>query len=104
MGLYYTKKNGNRLEIEKQQDYGYDVLDLEIMPDHVHLLVDVNPQIGIHKIVNKIKVITSRELRNEFSSLKSRLPTLWTRSKFISTVGTVTLEVVKKYIGEQKGV
>jgi len=92
------------LIFEKQQAFSYKVLDLEIMSDHVHLLLDVNPKTGIYTIVNKIKGYTSRELRKEFRSLRSRLPTLWTRSKFISSVGTVTLEVVKKYIEEQKGV
>jgi putative transposase len=92
------------LIVEKQQDYGYEVLDMEVMPDHVHLLLDVNPQIGIAGVVAKIKGYTAHTLRKEFPHLKSRLPALWTRSKFVSTVGTVTLEVVKKYIEDQKGV
>lgn len=89
---------------EKQSDYDYEVLDMEVMPDHVHLLLDVNPQVGIASVVSKIKGYTARTLRKEFPLLKSRLPSLWTRSKFASTVGAVTLEVVKKYIEDQKGV
>ncbi len=92
------------LILEKQSEYGYEILDMEVMPDHVHLLLDVNPKIGIVDIVNKIKGYSSHVLRAEFPSLKSRLPTLWTRSKFISSVGAVSLEVVKKYITEQKTV
>ncbi len=88
----------------KQTEYGYEVLDMEIMPDQVHLLLDVNPKKGVFNVANHIKGYTSHELRNEFSTLKSRLPTLWTQSKFISSVGAVTLEVVKKYIEGQKGV
>ena len=76
---------------------------MEIMPDHVHLLLDVNPQIGISSVVAKIKRYTAHTLRKEYPSLKSRLPSLWTRSKFISTVGSVTLAVVKQYIEDQKG-
>jgi len=72
------------------------------MPDHVHLLIDVSPKIGVWTTVNKIKGYTSNILRKEFPELKSKLPTLWTHSKFISTVGSVTLETVKKYIEEQK--
>ena len=75
---------------------------MEVMPDHVHLLLDVNPMVGIVTIVSKIKGYTSRTLREEFPTLKRRLPTLWTHSRFISTVGAVTLEVVKKYIEDQK--
>ena len=92
------------LILAKQSEYKYEVLDMEVMSDHVHLLLDVNPKIGIVDIVNKIKGYTSHTLRIEFPSLKSRLPTLWTRSKFISSVGAVSLEVVKKYIMEQKSV
>ncbi len=99
-----VEKRLKGLILEKQDEYGYKILDMEVMPDHVHLLIDTNPIIGIFTIVNKIKGYTSHELRKEFPSLKSRLPTLWTQSKFISSVGAVTLEVVKKYIEEQKGV
>ena len=81
-----------------------NLIELEIMPDHVHLLIDSNPKIGIYNQINKIKGFTSHELRKEFPSLKKRLPCLWTRSKFISTVGSVSLEVVKKYIENQKNV
>ena len=98
------EKRLKELIIEKQSEYGYDVLDLEVMPDHVHLLLDVNPKKGVETAVNMIKGYTSHELRKEFQSLRTRLPTLWTHSKFISSVGSVTLEVVKKYIEEQKSV
>jgi len=92
------------LIISKELEYGYEVLDMEVMPDHVHLILDVNPKTGIFTVVSRIKGYTSHELRKEFPSLTRRLPTLWTQSKFISSVGAVTLEVVKKYIEEQKRV
>lgn len=92
------------LILEKQEEYSYEVLDMEVMPDHVHLLLDVDPMIGIITVVSKIKGYTSKQLREEFPLLKKRIPTLWTHSRFISTVGAVTLEVVKKYIEEQKNV
>jgi putative transposase len=89
---------------DKQSDYGYAVLGIEIMPDHVHLLLDVNPQLGVVQVVGKIKGYTAHTLRAEYPWLKKRLPSLWTRSKFISSVGAVTLDVVQKYIENQKGV
>lgn len=92
------------LILEKQTDYKYKILEMEIMPDHVHLLLDVNPRFGIHNQICKIKGFTSFTLRSEFPKLKTRIPTLWTRSAFISTVGSVSLEVVKKYIENQKHV
>ena len=88
---------------QKEQEYHFEILEMEVMPDHVHLLLDVNPKYGIYDIVNHIKGFTSHELRKEFKELRTKLPTLWTRSKFISSVGAVTLEVVKRYIEEQKG-
>jgi len=93
-----------QLILSKQKEYGFEVLDIEVLPDHVHLLIDVNPKKGVFTIVNMIKGYTSHELRKEFPELKSRLPTLWTQSKFISSVGAVTLEVVKRYIEAQKSV
>lgn len=75
-----------------------DIIEMEIMPDHVHLLMEVDPQFGIHKAVKRIKGQTSRILRQEFSWLASRLPTLWTNSYFVSTVGGAPLSVIKQYI------
>ncbi len=92
------------LVLAKQDEYGYMVMEMELLPDHVHLLLDVDPRKGINTVVGKIKAFTSHELRNEFPWLKKRLPTLWTRSKFISTVGAVTLAVVQQYIEQQKNV
>jgi putative transposase len=89
---------------EKQEEYGYSILGMEVMPDHVHLLLDINPKIGIYPVLSKIKGYTSHSLREEFPALKKRLPCLWTNSNFISTCGSVSLEIVKSYISEQKNV
>ena len=78
-----------------------DLIEYEIMPDHVHLLLEVDPQLGIHKVVKRLKGRSSRFLRKEFPSIKSRLPTLWTNSYFCSTVGGATLKTIKEYIENQ---
>lgn len=75
---------------------------LEIMPDHVHLLVEIDPQYGIHRLIKQMKGKSSRILREEFPWLKSRLPTLWTNSYFVATIGGAPLEIVKQYIEQQK--
>ena len=77
---------------------------MEVMPDHVHLLVSVDPQFGIHRLIKLMKGRSSRLLRQEYPHLKRRMPTLWTNSYFVSTTGGVTLEVVKQYIEGQKHV
>lgn len=87
---------------ENQVKFKYNVVEMEVMEDHVHLLLDIHPKIGIYEVTNRIKGLTSRILREEFSILRKRIPSLWTRSKFISSVGSVSLEVVKKYIEDQK--
>jgi putative transposase len=80
-----------------------EILSLSIAPDHVHLFVKTNPRISPNKFIGLVKGFTSHELRKEFPSLKRRLPTLWTRSYFVSTHGHVSDKLIKKYIEEQKG-
>ena len=79
-----------------------EIIELEIMPDHVHLLCEVDPQYGVHKVVKEIKGATSRLLRQEFKHLTTKLPTLWTNSYFVSTVGGAPLEVIRQYVENQK--
>ena len=90
------------LEIANENDF--KVLEMEILPNHVHLLIDCNPKFGINECIKKIKGTTASILRKEFPFLKSRIPTLWTRSAFISTCGDVSLEIIKQYIENQKNV
>lgn len=81
-----------------------EIIEMEIMPDHAHLLVEVDPQYGIHRLVRQMKGRSSRLLRQEFAWLRSRIPTLWTNSYFLSTVGGAPLSVIKQYIENQKNV
>jgi putative transposase len=90
--------------VEVCREHQADVLSLEIMLDHVHLLVECDPQFGIHRLVRLIKGRSSRLLRQEFPLLKRKLPTLWTNSYFVSTVGGAPLERMKQSIENQKHV
>ena len=81
-----------------------ELIEMEVMPDHVHLLLNCDPQFGINRLVRSIKGRSSRLLRMEFPALKSRLPCLWTGSYFVSTVGGAPLAVIKQYIENQKNV
>jgi putative transposase len=80
------------------------LIEMEVMPDHVHLLLDCDPQFGIHRLVKGIKGRTSRFLRMEFPILRTRLPTLWTNGYFVSSVGGAPLSIIKQYIERQKEV
>jgi putative transposase len=88
---------------EQIEHWGQELIELEVMPDHVHLLVGCDPQFGIHRLVMTLKGSSSHALREEFSALKRRLPSQWTNSYFVSTVGGVTLETLKRYVENQKG-
>ena len=79
-----------------------EVIAMELMSDHVHLILDVDPQFGVHKVVKTIKGRTSFVLRSEFRHLTTKLPTLWTNSYFVSTVGGAPLEAIKQYVENQK--
>ncbi len=91
-----------QIVMSMQEEQNFYVIEMEVMPDHVHMLLDVDPTVGVNVVIARIKGKTAHILNREFPELPRKLPTLWTRSKFIATVGSVSLEVVKKYIEEQK--
>ena len=77
---------------------------LDVRPDHVHLVVEADPTLAVAEIVNRCKGQSSRLMRTEFPALRSRLPTLWSRSYYAGSVGHVSAETVQAYIAAQKGV
>jgi len=96
---------GRRLKeiiIEQAQKQSAGIIEMEIMPDHIHMLVEVEPQYGIHRFIKNVKGVSSYILRKEFKHLTTKLPTLWTNSYFVSTVGGAPLAVIKQYIESQK--
>ena len=101
-----TEKVENRLkELLKEIAISIDVeiLEMEVGDEnHVHLLLSLDPQFGVHRAVKRFKGATSRYLRLEFAHLKQRLPSLWTNSYFVSTVGGAPLAKIKEYIQNQK--
>lgn len=92
------------LLLQKANDIGIIIDTMEVMPDHTHLFVKSTPVLSPHYIVQQLKGFTSHELRKEFPKLKSRLPTLWTRSYYCESAGHISAETVQRYIDEQKNV
>ena len=86
------------------EEMRFEIIEMEVLPDHVHMLVEVDPQLGIHKAVKRIKGRSSHDLREEFPWLKRRLPSLWTNSYFVSTVEGASPAAARRYIEDQKGV
>jgi putative transposase len=81
-----------------------EILDLVILPDQVRTLVQVDPQYGIVKLIRNMKGQSSRLLREEFAWLRSRLPTLWTNSYFVASVGGAEITAIEEYVKNQKNV
>ena len=98
------EKRLREILIEKSEAIGCEIIIQEIMPDHVHIFVKSNPTLAPHYIVQQLKGYSSRVLRKEFPKLKSRLPTLWTRSYYCESIGHISEETIKKYIEDQKHV
>ena len=89
---------------QKAKELNARIEAMEIMPDHVHLSVSASPAITPKQIVNQMKGYTSHVLRERHDWLRSRLPTLWTRSYYIGSAGVVSQETIMKYIENQKNV
>ena len=89
---------------EKAQELNVKLEAMEIMPDYVHLFVSASPAITPQLIVNQMKGYTSHVLRKRHDWLRSRLPTLWTRSYYIGSAGEVSQMTIMKYIENQKNI
>jgi len=87
---------------EKADALGVTVEGLEVLPDHVHLFVAASPTDAPQYLANQFKGYTSRALRDEFPGLKSRLPSLWSRSYYVGSAGHVSADTIQKYIEQQK--
>ncbi len=83
-------------------DIHVDIIEMEIKPDFVHLLISVHPQFGVHRAVKAIKGRTSSVLRKEFPVLSSRIPTLWTNRYFLATVGNAPTDDIQRFVADQK--
>ena len=78
-----------------------EILAMECNQDHVHLCLNTLPTFSPTDIMAKIKGVTSKKLREEFPHLQ-HLPSLWTRSYFVSTAGNVSSETIRRYVENQK--
>ena len=87
----------------KTEELGGEILNVTVRPDHVHLFCSFPPTIAPYQIMYRLKGFTAHELRQEFPWLKSRLPSLWTRSYYVGTAGNVSAATIQKYIEAQKG-
>jgi putative transposase len=81
-------------------EHQWKLIALEIMPDHLHLLVNVKPTDSAAQVARWVKGRAAHHLRKEFPHLL-KLPSLWTPSYFVGSVGNVSTEIVKRYIENQ---
>lgn len=106
---YRKKYLGGEIEKRLKQickdvadEHNFEIKEIECERDHIHLLVEVDPQFGIHKAIKRMKGRSSRLLRQEYAILRQRLPTLWSNSYFVCTVGGAPISIIKQYIESQK--
>jgi putative transposase len=88
---------------KKAEELQVTIEAMEIMPDHVHLFVASDPTEAPQRLANQFKGYSSRILREKYPHLRSRIPSLWSRSYYIASVGKVSEATVRRYIAEQKG-
>lgn len=84
------------------QENEWEIATMEVMPDHVHMFIKAKPTDNPQNIVARIKGRSSHDLRKEFPELKTRLPSLWTRSYYCESIGSISAAAITKYIEEQK--
>lgn len=87
---------------EEADQMNVEIKALEIMPDHVHMFIEFDSRIMLHKVVKQFKGLSSNKLRTEFPWLKSRIPSLWTRSYFSCSIGHISEDTIKRYIENHK--
>jgi len=87
---------------EKAEEHKWKIEKMEVMPDYVHIFIKTTPNDSPVFIISQLKGYTSRTLRQEFPKVKSRIPTLWTRSYYVESIGHISEKTIKKYIEEQK--
>jgi len=97
-----VEKRLRKLLYQKAKELAAEIHALEIMPDHVHMFVESDPRLAPAHIAAQFKGFTSHELREEFSGRKSRMPTLWSRSYYVGSTGTVSEATVRRYIANQQ--
>ena len=103
VGLVDIRARGEKLsQVSELRGIDIKIEKMSIMPDHVHLFVKSRPTASPHWIVQQFKGHSSRVLRMEFDDLRSRLPSLWTRSYYVESCGHISDATVKKYIEDQK--
>ena len=97
-----VEKRLKEIIMQVASELNVEILEIKTDKDHIHILADIDPNFGVMKFIKTAKRRSSRILRDEFAFLKSKLPTLWTNSCFISSVGGAPLEVIKQYIENQQ--
>ena len=87
---------------KKAEEIEVEIVEMETMPDHIHIFIKSKPTYSPHFIVQQFKGYSSRILREEFAELRSRLPSLWTRSYFCESVGCISADTIIRDIENQK--
>ena len=96
-----VEKRLKEILYEEADKMNVDIKALEIMPDHVHMFIEFDPRLMLHKVIKQFKGKSSHILREEFPFLKSSMPSLWTRSYLSCYIDHISEDEIKKYIESQ---
>ena len=100
-----VRERAKQLIREISEDYGFEILEMAIMEEHIHILISFPPSRSIGEVVRVIKSRSARGLFREFPGLKKRLWSgeMWADGYFARTVGDrMTREVIEKYIAHHR--
>ena len=89
---------------EKAINKGWEILELAMQADHIHLFIRVFPSVSASMVVKELKGKTAHTLCQRFPELRNKVPSVWTKSYFASTAGNVSAETIQKYIEAQTSV
>ena len=102
----FVKKACEALFRQIAEKYGFEIIELRILPDHVHMFVAVKPNDQISRVVQLFKGISARRLFQRFPELAVKVSRkhIWSAGKFYRSVGNVTADTIKHYIACSQGI
>ena len=98
------KRSLKNILVDICNEYQYKILELEVMPDHIHIFLSAQPTVAPTDIVRTLKSISAIDLFKEYPELKkfyARCGSLWSKGYFVSTIGNVSSQTIKRYIQNQ---
>ena len=89
------------LLLEKTTELGITLEIIEVKPNYVHLFIENKPNYAIQFVINQLKGYSYSTLYKEFPGIKSKIPTLWTRSFLVENIKKLSDKDIEDYVTSQ---